>query len=240
MFGLRRRERPPLELYGKLPIAKDYLRLGFGDGAGLMLRDWLDATYSTSADPEDRPSVAWPARFVLGDAWGGGSIVGLLSPSTDAGGLRPFPFAIGVERRRKALIEDVETGFDHVSEAVWRELRSQQDCCAAQADGRSGLAKLRGVELDVEGLGVCPSRGVSLEPWFDAIWPDRGREGFVATLERVGRGAARRRAASPAVGGRPAAARPGAGLVVGALFRRTRRRPCLSDAGVPGVVRVDT
>ena len=40
-FDRFRRESPQLQLYGKLPLAKDYLRVGASKGAGLDLRDWL-------------------------------------------------------------------------------------------------------------------------------------------------------------------------------------------------------
>ena len=34
MFSFLRKESVALQLYGKLPLAKDYLRIGCGQGAG--------------------------------------------------------------------------------------------------------------------------------------------------------------------------------------------------------------
>ena len=65
MLSRFRREIAAVELYGKLPIAKDYLRVGGGEESGLALRDWLDRGFSPTSDAEHRPLLAWPGRFVL-------------------------------------------------------------------------------------------------------------------------------------------------------------------------------
>ena len=46
MLSRFRKEVASVELYGKLPIAKDYLRIGCGEGAGLAFRDFLDQAIS--------------------------------------------------------------------------------------------------------------------------------------------------------------------------------------------------
>jgi hypothetical protein len=90
----RGNENAALQLYGKLPLAKDYLRIGCGDGAGRDLREWLDRTFGTG---RDQLVLHEPLRFI-----GQGEkepLQGILWPSSDAGGLRLFPFTLFVERR---------------------------------------------------------------------------------------------------------------------------------------------
>src|SRR5262245_31500865 len=106
MFSFLRSETAGVELYGKLPLAKDYLRVGCGEGSGLALREWLDRAFSGAADSVHPPQLAYPMRFVTGDALGA-PLSGCAWPSSDAGGLRKFPFALFVERKRKPLVEDL-------------------------------------------------------------------------------------------------------------------------------------
>lgn len=181
MFGFRRRECPSIQLYGKLPLAKDYLRLGFGEGAGIALRDWLDATFSGGR--EAAPVLNWPARFLLGDAWGG-CMQGLMWPSSDAGGLRPFPFLLAVERQRRNVVEDLARALAGTG-AVWRELATRQQQCSTCPDGKSLLAALRGVDVRVDELPALPAAAVDLEAWLLALWPESGRAGLEADLERL-------------------------------------------------------
>lgn len=183
MFSFRRRETPSLQLYGKLPLAKDYLRLGLGDGAGLALRDWLDATFSSGASREDAPVLAWPFRFLIGDAFGG-CLQGIVQPSSDAGGLRPFPFALVVERHRRAVVDDMQQALATCA-AVWLELAVRHQQCASFADGRSLLDALRGTDLAIAELAKQPPAAVDLEAWLAALWPGTGRTGLERDLERL-------------------------------------------------------
>lgn len=183
MFGFLRRESPALQLYGKLPLAKDYLRLGFGDGAGLALRDWLDATFSGNAAGQTAPALPGSLRFLIGDAWGG-CLQGLMYPSSDAGGLRPFPFVLAVERARRAMVADMARSLAACA-AAWNELDTRFRQSAALADGRSLLNACRGVELAIADLPVVPPTAVALEPWLSALWPESGRKGLEADLERL-------------------------------------------------------
>ena len=66
MLNRFRKEIAPIELYGKLPIAKDYLRIGGGTGAGIALRDWLDQGFSSRVERGAVPTLAWPGRFLIG------------------------------------------------------------------------------------------------------------------------------------------------------------------------------
>lgn len=183
MFGWKRAENPPLQLYGKLPLAKDYLRLGLAEGAGLALRDWLDTTFSGPAAREHVPELAWPARFLIGEAWGG-CLQGLLAPSADAGGLRPFPFVMCVERKRRALQADLEAGLVE-AEGIWDQLRQRRERCAQFADGRGLLAALRGDSVAVDAVEKIPAAGVDAEAWLQALWPEAGVAGFESALERL-------------------------------------------------------
>lgn len=182
MFGFRRRENVEVEFYGKLPIAKDYLRLGLGDEPGLRLREWLDTTFS-GANRDDLPELAWPMRFVLGDAWQS-CFMGTLVPSTDAGGHRAFPFLVGVQRRRRTVLDDIEGAGMAASGVVWRELRAIRERCGGHADGRSMLAAERGTELAI-GEATEPPTAIALDAWFAALWPGDGRAGFARDFDRL-------------------------------------------------------
>ncbi len=215
MFGFRRRERPPIQLYGKLPLAKDYLRLGLGDGAGLALRDWLDRTYSTEAHPEYVPEPACAMRFVIGDVLDG-TLQGVLRPSSDAGGLRPFPFVICVERKKRVLLEEIEGSFAQ-SQRLWSELDRRFRKCAEQPDGQQALATLRGQAIDVDELPDAEPSHVALDAWLDALWPDAGRDGlerFLTTLHGPVRGDANRPIRLPLAAGLPTRDQVGAWLEI--------------------------
>ncbi len=182
MFGFRQREAPALQLYGKLPLAKDYLRLGLGEGAGLAFRDWLDGTFSGGGGRE-APVLTQPLRFLLGDDWGG-CLQGILHPSSDAGGLRPFPFALVVERQRRAVVDDVSQALATTA-AVWRDLAARYQQCVNHPDGRTMLSAMRGVSLDIGSLTPLPAQAVDMEAWLRALWPDSGRAGLEVDLQKL-------------------------------------------------------
>ncbi len=182
MFSFRRRESPRLELYGKLPLAKDYLRIGCGAGTGLALREWLDQGFSGTA--ESQPVLARPLCFVAATE-SAEPVQGCLWPSSDAGGLRRFPLAILVERRRKALLSDLAAGLDQAC-GVWSRLREVHSTCRAQADGQALLTSLRGVELDLDDVAPQTPERFALEDWLSALWPGEGTAGLLGTLEALG------------------------------------------------------
>ncbi|MFT4840655.1 MAG: hypothetical protein ACI8UD_000053 [Planctomycetota bacterium] len=182
MFGFRKRECPQVQLYGKLPLAKDYLRIGLGESGGLAMRDWLDASYSGAV--RDRSGqLAGSMRFVAGEAWGA-CLQGVIGPSSDAGGHRLFPFTMCVERRRKAVVEDLQNGFAEAG-AVWANLAEMRGRADSHADGRSLLAQQRSVEIDLEQLKPAEPTGVDAEVWLEAMWPGRGRDGLEADLDQL-------------------------------------------------------
>lgn len=183
MFGFSRRESPAVQLYGKLPIAKDYLRIGLGDGAGLDLRGWLDAAFSVSGAAEHAPRLAWPSRFVLGDV-SKSSSQGVLWPSTDAGGLRPFPFLMAVVRQSRALLADMDREL-RAARAVWDQLLVLHERLVESDDGVSGLQGIRGREIAVE-EGYEPAVGsVPVDTWSRVVWPGVGVDGFMETLRSL-------------------------------------------------------
>ena len=80
----RRKESPELQVYGKLPLAKDYLRIGASSGASMALRSWLDEGFSGGPRGERQPRLAWPARFIIGSRWGGAPLLGWELPDACA------------------------------------------------------------------------------------------------------------------------------------------------------------
>jgi len=180
MFSFRRNEILPVEAYGKLPIAKDYLRVGCSEGASAQWRDWLDRAYSGSAGGVF-PKLAWPARFLVGEAWGE-PLVGVLWPSSDAGGLRKFPISFHVERRRKLVAHDLEQGW-RATAGVWQALDALRERTAGESDGQRFLASVRACELEVERIGAVDEDGLDFGEWKRAI--DAEGEGLDGLLRRL-------------------------------------------------------
>jgi len=202
MTWFSRREQATLELYGKLPLAKDYLRIGMGSGVGLELRDWLDHAFSGAGETEP-PRIARPTRFLLGDDWSD-CFQGVVVPSSDVGGLRPFPFVLGIERKRRALLKDVAGGFDQ-AHSVWEHLRREHDRASSMSDGREVLAALRGTEISISDDPPDRAGGVDLDMWIESLWPEEKRDGLDAalgTLTSLGNGA-REHVRLPLVGDLP-------------------------------------
>ena len=188
MFDRFRKESQALQLYGKLPLAKDYLRVGASKGAGRELREWLDDAFSSRAISGSAPSFPWPARFVIG-ASNGDPVMGIAWPSSDQGGERAFPFAVFVERRRKALTSAFGEGLLELCR-VWAELDECHSSSRDYADGQSFLAGMRGREVEITARPVPGPPGISLDAWANAIWPEAGQEGLVelfVSLSRLGK-----------------------------------------------------
>lgn len=157
----------PLQLYGKLPIAKDYLRIGASEGAGLALRDWMDRTFSQPAGGAGPPSLAGPMAFVLGGA-ADAPLLGVIRPSSDTGGLRPFPFATFVEHRRKTLLQDLESGAGRAL-AIWDELERAFTEHVQHRDAQSFLTAMRGRSLDLERIAAQRAETVDFTAWRQAL-----------------------------------------------------------------------
>jgi len=177
-------ETPPLQLYGKLPVAKDYLRIGCGDGAGRELREWLDRTFGTVRDASAALTLAGPLRFIgQGDR---SPLQGYLWPSADAGERRSFPFTVFIERRRKALLADLDQGNLAEAEGVWRVLAEARDSGLGSADGQALLDEFRGRDVDVQDIEEVVGAPADLDSWVAAIWGADGRDELMALFERVG------------------------------------------------------
>ncbi len=187
LFG-KSRETQSLQLYGKLPIAKDYLRIGCGDGAARDWREWLDRTFGTVREGEAPLVLREALRFVIG---GKEPVQGALWASTDAGGHRAFPFTLLVVRRSKALIADLQAGLGE-AEGVWRSLAEIFAECQTYADGRDLLERQRGRDVQVAPKGAVSASGADYDTWVEALWSEEGVGGLnsvfegVATLARDG------------------------------------------------------
>src|SRR5688572_21114116 len=176
------RERAQIELYGKLPLAKDYLRVGCADGAGRELREWLDRAFGSARDAASQPVLGEPLRF-LGQA-SDAPLQGCLWPSTDEGGKRSFPFALFVQRHRKPLVADLGDGLP-VAEALWRELEALRDSAAQGPDGAHFLDALRGREIDLEDLRPRVRLRADFEDWLASLWPADLQEGLASELREL-------------------------------------------------------
>jgi type VI secretion system ImpM family protein len=100
--GLSGADGPPkleaygLNLYGKLPIYKDFISSGFTEEGSKEFRDWLGNGFSRrwSLDEEYKGTEIPLHTFLLPLPGGKRSVVGALWGSHDEGGLRQFPFTL--------------------------------------------------------------------------------------------------------------------------------------------------
>jgi hypothetical protein len=189
LFDRFQREAPYLQAYGKLPLAKDYLRVGASQGHGRALREWLDHAYSGSVNAKgEAPSLPWPARFIVG-CGADEPLMGSIWASSDRGGERPFPFALFVERRRKLLAS--ELGEDETAlAAIWDELERAYEHHRGVADGESYLAWMRERSLAPKDLRQSRLDRVSWDTWVRALWPEDGLDALqeiLVSLMRLGR-----------------------------------------------------
>jgi type VI secretion system ImpM family protein len=200
MFGLGK-EAPALQAYGKLPLAKDYLRVGAGEGCGREFREWLDLAFSGQTSLGAPIALPWPARFVVapGASSRNEPLLGTMWPSSDTGGLRRFPFALFVERKRKALVEAVSHGLAG-QHAWWEAIERHWSAREQAADGQAFLGALRGksiepgaAERDGDGEDV---EHVAWQEWTAALWPSAQHATIADALRAVAE-LARKRAAGP-------------------------------------------
>ncbi|HVR11184.1 MAG TPA: TagF domain-containing protein [Thermoanaerobaculia bacterium] len=101
LLGSRRRRTLLLSFsaYGKLPVYKDFLRLGMSGGEAQAFRQWLDRGFSRFWEADEVCSAHHPIAghgFVLGWSGAPGRLAGCLWGSHDQGELRRFPFALFV------------------------------------------------------------------------------------------------------------------------------------------------
>lgn len=178
-FGQPRRDALPVQLYGKLPLAKDFLRQCGARDAGARVRAWLDGAYG-GAEPRE---LAWPADFLLTPR-DGDSAQGSVWPSADAGGLRRFPFALWVVRRRRAVDEDFDEQ-QRTWSSPWGELRAVRAEADRCADGRSLLARMSARAVDPGRRVPVEAAPVRQETWTESLWPGRGLDGLVEALRRL-------------------------------------------------------
>lgn len=182
MFSFFKRDNGSAELalYGKLPLAKDYLRIGCGQGSALAVREWMDAAYS----PRDSepPRIGQPLRFLVASD-PGDWVVGTIRSSSDAGGKRPFPFALLAGAPRRSVERFALDGADDLA-GLWAALHSIQGELAGHADGREVLAALRSRKL--EPLATSESAGtLTLSAWVRALWPDRKEAALEGVREEL-------------------------------------------------------
>lgn len=180
MFTRFRKEVAAIELYGKLPIAKDYLRIGGGNGAGIALRDWVDQGFSTLGDRDAPPTLAWPGRFVVGH-YSGDPLMGCSWPSSDSGGLRPFPFTAFMARRRRVLSTDWAAGATALR-PLWEQLMGVHTAHRSFGDGQSFLTAMRGKEVLIASVPAQDRERVDFDLWVETLWPDGGGDELVDLL----------------------------------------------------------
>lgn len=179
----RGREKASLQLYGKLPLAKDYLRIACGDDGGREVREWLDAGFGTARDSSEEVQLSEPLRFI-GQAESE-SLQGFLWPSSDSGDKRRFPFTLFVARRNKNLLADLNGRLSE-AEGVWRQLAEVRERCAGFSEGLELLDSMRGHEIELHEEDSVDSAFADYSSWLEACWPDEGESGLHGVIREVG------------------------------------------------------
>lgn len=86
-----------LSAYGKLPAARDFVWHNCPDGSRRAFRAWLDSAGPLLSAIPGWSRLLFKFRPMPGEA----PLLGVVWPSSDAGGLRPFPFALFSEGDRR-------------------------------------------------------------------------------------------------------------------------------------------
>lgn len=183
LFSFLQGSKPELQLYGKLPIAKDYLRIGLGDGGGVAWRAWLDRCFSTDLERGQPRRLQWPVGYLLG-VEKGDPLVGCMWNSTDAGGHRHFPFTLSVHRKRQPLALSLGADITRVL-GTWARLQEVRRLALSCANGEELMGELRGKQVPEDVPYHAPQRNVGLPAWCDQLWPTEGRAGLKAAYEQL-------------------------------------------------------
>src|SRR5688500_4333422 len=119
-------------------------------------------------------------RFIVG-AQDSAPLIGCAWASSDAGALRKFPFFLFVERRQRALLDELEPGLER-AESWWRKLANIASARQNYSDEPSFLSALRNGPIEAAQIEPAPRARLALAPWPAALWPDRGGDGLNALL----------------------------------------------------------
>lgn len=162
-------------LFGKLPVAADFLRRRCAAGAGASFREWL----GQAASAGDGIAVAWRTLH-LAEGYPE-AIVAHVEPSADATGHRRFPVAVYAAIPRDALGKDAPERFARAVPA-WNTLagtaRAVRSASIAELDATLDLQTVR-IDADAPNPdGPVPLRAI-------AAIEGRLRPGFAARMWRL-------------------------------------------------------
>jgi hypothetical protein len=122
----------PISLFGKLPIAPDFLRRRCLGGAGAAFREWLSAVEASG----DGVRAAWRLLH-LAEGYPE-AVLAQVAPSVDATGTRRFPLALYASVPRRGLGSGAAEGVSNAVPA-WCDLaevaRSLESASIAELDG---------------------------------------------------------------------------------------------------------
>lgn len=180
IFSRFTREPLELQLYGKLPLAKDYLRVSMSQGGARELREWMDRAYSSEVGTEGAEAGFRSRRFLVG-CYEGEALLGVLWPSSDEGGKRKFPFCMAVARRRRVLASEFAKTDPRLN-LLWQEIETHFGAAETCENGREFLSKLRGKALEGEAKPNPPGPRAAWEAWCERLFPGREAEGIVDLL----------------------------------------------------------
>jgi hypothetical protein len=123
----------------------------------------------------EAPSLPYAMRFLF--EAGSAPLMGCLWPSSDSGGLRPFPFSLFLERKRKVMLADLESGLGHTA-SVWRRLDAAHAAHAGAPDGQSYLEAMRKQTLLLDDIEPERAPSIDFDDWISALFGAEGRDGL--------------------------------------------------------------
>lgn len=166
-----------ISLFGKMPIAPDFLRRRCLAGPGASFREWLSSVEATGEGVRSAWSLL---HFVEGFPE---AVIARIAPSMDATGSRRFPLALYAAVPRTSLRATAAERVRDVATA-WFDLEE-----ASRAVESAGIADLdealdgRLVRLD--GAAPPPAETVRLRALAAAAGGDGGTEGLAPRLWRL-------------------------------------------------------
>jgi len=133
--------------YGKLPLSKDFLKSRGGE-AGRKFQDWLNHLDRMHGRPA---VISQTQRILFIPGEGKNYLTGTVWDSSDAGGVRHFPFALLFEPSRRFLDVHADRPV-HGNLALWEGLEQEYPTLATAQSPEEFYQHLRGIQLAVNNL----------------------------------------------------------------------------------------
>ncbi|MEQ8768295.1 MAG: hypothetical protein RL885_30610 [Planctomycetota bacterium] len=127
-------EKLTLAAYGKLPLSKEFLRVGCVGAGPVAFKDWVDVGFSSTAEVHRDAPPDWYRRVLFLEPEGREAVVASIRDSSDEGGERRFPFAVFVTLKSRPLRSLAVGGLAFALEPFWEMLEDRNRDLASASD----------------------------------------------------------------------------------------------------------